>query len=176
MKRTKTVFLLFMFVISLCAVTAQPVQSQTVGAVYILSDGTIESSVNATVPIQQDGNVYTFTANLVVTTLLVQRSHITIDGAGFTLSGQGDNGIDLSYASNVTVKNVQLAGMFFHGIYISGTSYHTVTGCTIVNNGNGISLYSTTYNDITDNILTGNDIGLDLLSSSGNLFRNNQLD
>ncbi len=176
MKKTKTVFLLLMFVISLCAVNVQPAQSQTVGAVYILSDGTVQSSVNATVPIQQDGNVYTFTDDLVVTTFLVQRSHVTIDGAGFILSGQGDSGIDLSYASNVTIKNVYLAGLFFDGVYISGTSYHTVTGCTIENNGNGINLYSTTYNNITGNTIRGNDIGIVLTESSGNIFRNNQLD
>lgn len=176
MKKTKTAFLLLMLVISLCAVTAQPAQSQTVGAIYILSDGTVESAVNATVPIQQDDNVYTFTDNFLVTAFVVQRSHVTIDGAGFVLSGQGERGIDLSYASNVTIKNVQLAGMFFYGIYISGTSYHTITGCTIANNGNGITLLDTTYNEITDNVITDNDIGLDLMGSSGNLFRNNQLD
>jgi parallel beta-helix repeat protein len=176
MKKTKATFLLFMFVISLCVVNVQPAQSQTVGAVYILSDGTVYSSVNATLPIQQDGEVYTLTDDLLCTTFGVQRSHVTIDGAGFILSGQGDIGIDLSYASNVTIKDVYLAGMFIYGVYISESSHHTITGCTIESNGNGISLYSTTSNNITGNIVRGNDVGFDLMDSSGNLFRDNQLD
>ena len=176
MKKTKTAFLLFMFVLSLCAVNVQPAQSQSLGAVYILSDGTIYSTANVTVPIQQDGLVYTFTGDLPVTTFGIQRSNVVIDGAGFTLAGQGDIGIDLSYAGNVTIKNVQLAGMFLDGIYILETSSHTITGCTIESNGNGIGFYATTYNNITGNIIKGNDVGIYLLESSNNLFRNNQLD
>ena len=87
MKKTMTALLLCMFVVSLCAVNVQPARSQTLGAVYILSDGTVYSTANVTVPIQQDGAVYTFTDDLAVSTFGVQRSSIIIDGAGFTLSG-----------------------------------------------------------------------------------------
>jgi parallel beta-helix repeat protein len=176
MKKSKVAFLLFLCVISLCVVTAQPVKSQSLGAVYILSDGTVQSSINATVPIQQDGDVYTFTDNLIVTTFVVQRSGVTIDGAGFALEGEGQIGIDLSSVNTVTIENVQLNGKFFFGIYISESSYNTVTGCTIASNGNGISLYSSIQNTITGNIIIGNDIGLDLMESSDNVFRNNRLD
>jgi len=176
MKKNKAAFLMFVCVVSLCVVAAQPVQSQTLGAVYILSDGTVQSSINATVPIQQNGNVYTFTADLVVYTFVVQKSGVTIDGAGFSLSGEGERGIDLSSANSVTVKDVELTGMFVDGIYVSGTSYHTITGCTILNNGDGISLYSSTQNNVTDNDILSNDIGIDLMQSANNLFRNNRLD
>ena len=176
MKKTKTAFFLFMCVISLWAISAQPAQSQTVGAVYILSDGTVQSSVNATLPIQQDGNEYTFTDNLIVTAFVIQRNHVTIDGAGFVLSGQVDRGIDLSFASNVTVKNVQLAGLFIDAVYISGSSSHTITGCTIENNGNGITFLDTAYNNIVGNFIRDNDIGLNLIDASNNVFRSNQLD
>ena len=162
--------------VSLCVVAAQPVKSQTLGAVYILSDGTVESSENATVPLQQDGDVYTFTDDIVVSVFVVQRSGVTVDGAGFDLQGEGEKGIDLSYASSVTIKNVQLTGMFYDGVYISETSNHEITGCTISNNGNGISVYRSSNNNITGNTIQNNDIGIDLVESSNNLFRNNQLD
>jgi parallel beta-helix repeat protein len=165
-----------MFVVSLCAVNVQPAQSQSLGTVYIDTDGTVYSTANVTVPIQQDGTVYTFTDDLVVSAFGVLRSNIVVDGAGFTLSGSGEAGIDLSYAYNVTIKDVYLAGMFLDGIYISESSSHTITGCTIESNGNGISLYNTAYNNITGNIIRGNDVGIYLLESSDNLFRNNQLD
>ncbi len=176
MKKIMTAFLLCMFVVSLCAVNVQPAQSQSLGAVYIDSDGTVYSTANVTVPIQQDGTVYTFTDDLVVSAFGVLRSNIVVDGAGFTLSGSGEAGIDLSYANNVTIEDVYLAGMFLDGIYLSESSSHTITDCTIESNGNGISLYDTSYNNITGNIIRGNDVGIYLLESSNNLFRDNQLD
>jgi len=177
MKESKVAFLVFLCVISLCAVTTQPVKSQDSDqSVYILSDGSVYSSTNATVPIQQDGNVYTFTDNLVVYAFLVQCSGVTIDGAGFTLEGEGETGIELSSVNTVTIKNVQLKGWFQYGIYISESSYNTITGNTIKNNGNGISIYNSTQNTITDNIITDNEIGLDLMYSSDNVFRNNRMD
>lgn len=176
MKKTKAAFLLFLCMVSLCVVAAQPVKSQTLGSVYILSDGTVQSSLNATVPLQQDGDMYTFTADLVVSTFLVQRSGVTIDGAGFALQGEGERGIDLSYANSVTIKNVQMNGIFYTGIYISGTSNHKVTDCTIANNGNGISVHGSANNNITGNTIIANDVGFDLMESSDNVFRNNRLD
>ena len=176
MNTSKVMVLVVLTIISLCAVNTQPVKSQNLGAVYILSDGSVYSPTNATVPIQQDGDVYTFTDDLVVSTFVVQRSGVTIDGAGFALEGEGEIGIDLSSVNSVTIENIQLNGMFVCGIYISESSYNTVTGCTIKRNGNGISLYSSTHNNITDNIITGNDIGFDLMQTSDNVFRNNRLD
>jgi len=178
MKESKVAFLVFLCVISLCAVTTQPVKSQDSDqSVYILSDGSVYSSTNATVPIQQDGNVYTFTDNLVVYAFLVQCSGVTIDGAGFTLEGEGgETGIELSSVNTVTIKNVQLKGWFQYGIYISESSYNTITGNTITDNEYGISIYNSTQNTITDNIITDNERGLELMYSSDNVFRNNQMD
>jgi parallel beta-helix repeat protein len=173
MKKIKAAFLLFMFAVSLCVVTAPSVKSQTMGTVYISSDGTVQSSANVTVPIQQDGDVYTFTGDLDVSAFVVQRSSITIDGAGFALGGGGDVGIYLS-VSDVTIENVQLTGIFFDGVYLVG-SYNTVVGCTISNNGNGISVYGSN-NNITGNSIIGNEIGFNLVNCSSNLFRNNHLD
>lgn len=176
MKKSKVSFLVFLVVLSLFSV-AIPVKSQEITeSVYILGDGSIYSSTNATVPIQRDGNVYTFTGNLLVYTFVVQRSGITIDGAGYAIEGMGERGIDLTSVNDVTIKNVKLNGEFIFGIYIWESSYNTIIGNTIKNNGSGILIYNSTQNTITDNIITDNPIGLDLRLTSENVFRNNNLD
>ena len=62
-----------------CAVSIQQVKSQEGTIVYILSDGSIDSS-GVAVPIQRDGDVYTFTDNMDYP-LVVQCNNVTIDGA-----------------------------------------------------------------------------------------------
>jgi parallel beta-helix repeat protein len=175
MKESKVAFLVFLCVISLCAVAAQPVKSQDISTVYILSDGSIYSSTNATVPIQQDGNVYTFTDDILVYSFVIQRSNVIVDGAGFTLGGDGEIGIDISSVNTVTIRNVQLEGMFFYGMCISESSYITITGNTVKNNGNGIVFDNSTQNTVSDNIIEDNEIGIDLRYSPDNMFRNNRM-
>jgi len=175
MKESKVAFLVFLCVISLCAVAAQPVKSQDISTVYILSDGSVYSSTNATVPIQQDGNVYTFTDDILVYSFVIQRSNIIIDGAGFTLAGEGNIGIDLTSMNKVTVKNVTLSGGFYYGIYLLQSSDITLTGNNIKDNGSGIIVYNSTQNTISGNNITNNDIGIELISSPDNVFRDNSL-
>jgi parallel beta-helix repeat protein len=79
-----------------------------------------------------------------VYTFVVQRGGITIDGAGFALNGAGEIGIELRSINDVTIKDVQLNGMFYYGIYIMESSYNAITGNTIKNNGNGIIFYNST--------------------------------
>ena len=114
MKATKIVFLVFLSLLSLCLVSIQPVTSQAMAVIYITSDGSVNPD---DVPIQRVGDVYTFTDNIVGYTLVVQRDNIEIDGGGYTLSGQGGVGIDLSSRSNVIVKNMQIGG-FFQAIFL----------------------------------------------------------
>jgi hypothetical protein len=57
------------------------------GAIHIKADG----NVDGTNLIQHDGNVYTFTANIDnAYGIIVEKDNITIDGAGYTLQGSGD--------------------------------------------------------------------------------------
>jgi hypothetical protein len=100
--------------------------------VVILADGSVEG----TDKIKQSCNVYTFTGDI-SGPILVQKSGITIDGAGYTLKG-GD--IDLrqgsGYASkcydNVVVRNVRFDNC---GIYASSDNNNFInnkfTGGTI---------------------------------------------
>jgi len=176
MRESKVAFLVFLCVISLCAVAAQPVKSQDINTVYILNDGSVYSSTNATVPIQQDGNVYTFTDDILAYSFVIQRSNIIIDGKGFTIAGEGNIGIDLMSMSNVTIKDVQLSGGFYYGIYLLESSDITLTGNTIENSGSGIFIYNSTQNTISGNSITKNGIGIELRSAPDNIFRDNSLD
>jgi len=175
MKISKVVFLVFLCLTALCAVNTQQVKSQDTKIFYILGDGSVYSSTNDTVPIQQEGNVYTFTDDIFVTSFVVQRSSIIIDGAGFNFAGDGDRGIDVSYVNGVTIKNVNMMGGFYYGIYVLESSGTTITNNTITGNYEGISLYNSTQNTVSGNSITNNQIGIDLLSAPDNVFRDNSL-
>lgn len=176
LKTNKVVFLIFLCLIGLFSINIQGVQSQEeTEFIYILSDGNVISSTNATVPIQQDGNTYTFTDNIFVTSLVIQRSNIIIDGAGFNLVGQGDAGIDLSFMNGVTIKNLNVLGSFYYGIYLAESSGITVSDSNIKGNGDGIFIYNSTLNTISGNSITGNQIGIELRSAPNNVFRDNML-
>ncbi len=171
MKGSKVMFLVFLSFLSLCVVSFQPVTSQVTGFIYIASDGTVNPD---TAPIQRVGDVYTFTDNIVGYSLVVQRDNIEIDGASYSLSGQGGIGIDLSYRSNVIVKNMQIGG-FFEAIFLWNSMSNTITGNTFVSNAYCIFLIESSQNTITGNTLTNNEYGIAFESSTNNIARNNSL-
>jgi len=173
-KTSKVLFLVALTVISLCAVNTQPVNSQTSGIIYILSDGSVVASTNITVPIQRDGNTYTFTDNIEYYYLSVQCDNVVIDGAGHSLAGQGEVGVDLSSRSNVTLKNLQI-GSTFYAIYLDGASKNTISGNTLAYNSYGIYLSGGSQNTIAGNTITNNAIGINVMSSSKNMLRDNQM-
>src|SRR3990170_952015 len=75
-----------------CGILVQPVKSQFLGSVYISDDG----SVVGTNTIQRNGDIYTLTANI-SGGIQVQKSNILIDGAGYTVQGNGaGKGLDLT--------------------------------------------------------------------------------
>jgi parallel beta-helix repeat protein len=151
--------------------------------IYILSDGNVEG----TNKIRQDGNIYTFSGNIVSQSIVVERDNIVIDGAGYTLNGTGAyhrEGIDLSDRNSVTIKNMQICG-FEYGIYLQSSSRNTIYGNNIIANGfAGIKLASFTIdsvvvgcslNSIYDNNITGNSGGGISLNTSpqNNIHSNN---
>jgi len=170
---SKVMFLVVLTIISLCAVNTQPVKSQSSeGIIYIQSDGSVVTSTNETASIQRVGNVYTFTDDIYNYYIDVECSNIVVDGAGYSLISGLDVGIDLSYANNVTIKNVQI-GSAFYGIYLFDATGNTISGNTFAYNGYGISIYAGSQNTIIGNNITNNDMGIDLESSSNNILRDN---
>jgi parallel beta-helix repeat protein len=175
MKTSKVMFIVFLIVISLCIVDTQSVKSQDHGIIYIASDGSIYTSTNLTVPIEPAGNVYTFTDNIENYYLVVQRDNVVVDGAGYTLAGQGEVGIDLSYRNNVTIKNIKI-GSTLYGIYLWNASMNTISGNTLTYNGYGIYLIGSSQNTLVGNILTNNNVGINIMESSNNILRDNNMD
>ena len=134
---------------------------------YIRDDGSVEGTITT---IETADNVtYTFTDNI-NGTILVERNNIVIDGAGYTLRGEGgldEVGIRLSGITNVTIQNTQIVN-FDVGVYIYAySSNNTVIGNTLTNNDFAIELDVSSYNTISENILADNDNGIWLDSVIG---------
>jgi parallel beta-helix repeat protein len=159
----------------------QQVRGQWTGEVTIRADGSINPS---DAPIITGDNItYTLTGNITAYRssgartigITVERNNVIINGAGFTLYGDGSYqsaGIELQTRSNVTVKNVEITNFDF-GIYMSSSS-----GCVITHNklvaGGAIFLSESNYNNITSNIILRNKpCGIHITSSSGNIIKEN---
>jgi parallel beta-helix repeat protein len=110
--------------------TANPIPPPQLPHIYIRSDGSIEPS-NAL--IERVGETFFFTENILDFEIEVQRDNITIDGSDHILQGKGAYGIDLTGRSNVTVKNVEIAG-FYEAIRVFSCSNVTITGNKIRSN------------------------------------------
>jgi len=159
--------------------------------IFIQSDGSVNPP---NVAIQRNGDTYTFIGN-VYDPILVQKSGITIDGAGYSLIGPlnetqrqaqqilgvGPNatitvpyviGIDFDESvSGVTIKNLNV-NWFSIGIYIR-TANNTLIGNSASNNIVGV-LLSGSGNNISMNYIKNNRQGLffgfeQVNGSSGNI-------
>jgi parallel beta-helix repeat protein len=128
-------------------------------SIYIRDDGSVEGT---TTIVSGDNVTYTFIDNN-NGTVLIERNNIIIDGAGYTLRGEGglnEVGIRLSGITNVTIRNTQIVN-FNVGVYIYAySSNNTVTENTFVDNRFGVELDVSYYNTISENILTNNENGI----------------
>jgi len=179
--------------------------------IYIRADGSVDPS---DAPISTADKVtYTLTDNIVgdvpfgSSAVVVERDNIVVDGAGYTIQGtvaSDSKGIDLSYRSNVTIKNMQIKAFYysiyfdsslnntvsgnnltangFYGICLSESSGNTVSGNNVTNNGRyGIWLDHSPNNSIVGNSITDNEYGIYLHIASnfniisGNNIKNNSL-
>jgi parallel beta-helix repeat protein len=149
---------------------AKPASSQVqLETIFILPDGTVNPS---NVPIQNNGNFYTFTDN-VYDPILVQKSNVTIDGAGYSLIGPLTEAERKSEPVLGTGPNTTLPP------YIIGLDCDkTVSGLTIknlnVNNFNVGVYIRTTRNTLIDNAVSANTVGV-LLSGSANKINRNYI-
>jgi parallel beta-helix repeat protein len=127
-KTLLTVALMSALLFSGVAGTFQPAESQSVSRdIDITPEGTILDA-NPVTPIQQNGNVYTFTGN-VLGRLDIQKSNIVVDGAGYSLIkgdldfainvGTGVDVPELVGVNSVTIMNLQIVG-FNYGIALGG--------------------------------------------------------
>ena len=176
MKSVKGLFLVCLCAVALCAVSVPMVNAQEDNIIYILNDGSFYSTTGTGVNITVSGNVYTINQDLAGIALVVQYPNAVIDGNGHTLSGGSEAGIELSYASGVTIRNFNIVGSYFYGVLMIESSGVTVEDCSISGNIRGLYVYNSTGSTFTGNSIINNEIGMDIQVSTGNTFRNNNFD
>lgn len=118
--------------------------------------------------------------------LVVGADNITIDLAGYTLSGTPEAGegpgIDIGDHTGVTVRNGTVT-RFDTGVAVQGGSGNTVTGMTLMANrgggdfGEGVLIFAGTANTVSANRVQDNGPygGVSLLVASHNVVTGNQI-
>lgn len=171
-----TMLMLLLIVGSISAVHFLSVKA-TPGTIYIRPDGSVEG----TDKIQRDGDVYTFTDDIIDDEIVIERSNIIIDGAAHILqeSDRTGSGFFGAGINNVTIKNANIQG-FYVGINFTSASNNTIFGNSIINNTLGILLcWSSNNNSIYVNNIIGNEYGIWLLGdlvnspSTNSIYGNN---
>jgi hypothetical protein len=184
-KRVLTAFIISALLFSAVAGTmfanlaeADPIPAPTILQMYIRSDGIVEPS---TAPIQRTGNIYTFKSALTNSSIEVQCDNIIIDGAGFTLQGNGQHwntGITLTNRSNVIIKNIDIKD-YWKSITLTESSNIIIYHNSMLTAWN-IILDSSTDNQIVGNNITAQETGYGYCitfdhNSSSNLITGNNL-
>jgi len=179
-------FVFFILLISMIGMTPKICKVRASGTIYIRADGSIDHpTANITTA---DNITYNFTDNN-YDEIVVERDNIVIDGVGYTLEGPGAGiGIDLPDRSNVTITNVwiedfstgvylnnslqchiianSITGNADRGIWLAYSSYNSIVGNLVRNNGKGIQVYDySDFNTITNNDISLSDIAVDFQRS-----------
>jgi parallel beta-helix repeat protein len=183
MRKGVVAMLALLFITAASLLVVEPVFPSTdiPGAIIITEDGSVEGTNR----IQRVGNVYTFTGDIdisgeyVYSGIQVLRDNIVIDGAHHTLKTQdaGNNGIDLSERTEVTVKNLVIRG-FKQGIFLEGASGNTILRNEIIGfKGEGpygvptgiwVSSYSNNNRIEANNVTSNIDYGILVQAASTN--------
>jgi len=152
-------------------------EAQFTGSVFINPDG----SVTGTSSIQRNGDVYRLTGNI-SGGIQVQKSNIVIDGAGYTLWGNGESsrrGIDLSNdrgsdpsrpeITNVTIQDLRIVS-FDEGIENVNTDNNIIIGNFVANCATaGINIIGSPNNVlIKNNTFANNGVAISLAYTGGN--------
>ncbi|MGD0159364.1 MAG: NosD domain-containing protein [Candidatus Bathyarchaeia archaeon] len=181
MNRVVLVLVAILFLLSVSSITGLIQVAKADGAtITINADGSISPS---TAPIYTADNItYTLTRNITSSSdgIDVERDSIILDGAGFTVQGEGTgNGIDLSNTSSVTIENTNVANFNLYeldyGIYLENSSNASINGNNITNNYEGIYLDSSSNASVTGNNITADTYGIGLDSSSNNNISGNNI-
>lgn len=149
--------------------------NQSAIPISIKADGSIDPS-NA--PVQRNGDVYTLTANVAGfgDGIIIEKDHVTLNGAGHLLRGNGGYGagIELFARNNITIENATVEN-YMYGMRLEQSAHCVVFHCSVKNNTHGIFLLSSTYNNIEENDVMTNYDGISLMSFSNNnsIIRNN---
>jgi parallel beta-helix repeat protein len=167
-KRTASAIILIVLLNSLpiFALNIRPVKAEG-GTIYIRADGSIDPP---TAPIQQNVDIYTLTGDIAS-----NADGIIIDGAGYTVQGNGalGKGFILEGRSHVTIKNAEITN-FPYGIWLWNCSSNSIYGNNVANNSWGILLNFSSNNTLSGNNVANN-YGIGLGSSSNNTLSGNNV-
>ena len=158
--------------VSISVVVFRPQIAEAGSTIYIRADGSVDPSYAQISSI--DNVTYTFMGNI-DDSIMVERSHVIIDGAGYTLDGFGGWGIGIIIqyvVHNVTTQNVKITG-FGTGISIINSWANIVSGNYITNNANGIFAHAVSNTTFTENNIICNVCGIWLENCSDNRFYHN---
>lgn len=148
---------------------------------YIRANGTVEPYTEL---IQRDGDIYTFKGDI-EGTIVVEKSNVTVDGAGYTLHGPGpaepgsvrySYGVKMENIVYVTVKNFLLDSYDF-GIWQEDCTNNVITENAITNSGvRGVYLRGDSFSNIvSNNVITTADMGIALDPNGENTISENTI-
>ena len=158
-------------------------EADATATIYIRADGSIEG----TDKINRDGDIYTLTGNI-PSGIRVQKSYIIVDGAGYTLQGDGEihgpadiRGMELEIVEckNVTIENLKIKE-FTRGIRLTDSSDCLIYQNILANNSIGIEMgyvdesYSNN-NTVSGNLIKENNAGIRLIYGSSNTMSENNI-
>lgn len=158
-------------IIGLLSITCIAVKAQRVkasGTIYIRADGSVEG----TDKIQRDEDIYTFT-NDIYDKIVVERSHIIIDGNGYTLVEPSPNygyGFTLVNLSYVTITRTRIRH-YLTSILVD-SSHHINISENDIQRGS-VRLRKSSYSTISRNNLT--DCGIQISGSNHNYICGNYI-
>jgi len=169
-QRIATFAILALLVLSLLFMnTAEPSAARPM--VIIKSDGSIDPSTS---PIQRNGDVYTFTGN-VYAEIVVQKSNVVIDGAGYTLQGPYNGTYESAFVIGEGPNQVSNDTEVPYSIGVD-LAFPSVVGLTVENlniKNFSIGMYIwTTNNTLTENAITDSIVGILLSGSNNRITRN----
>lgn len=144
------------------------------GTIYIRSDGSVDPS---SAPISRNGNIYTLTATINGSGIVIQRDNVILDGAGHILQGGGNgNGAAFLYRNNVTIRNMKVVD-FSYGIWFNHCTNSGVSGNNVTKNTYGVVFSNSSSSDsISGNSILLNAEGIQLTDAgSGNIVSGNSV-
>jgi len=181
-KKSASVLVLLLFLSFVLVFIPQIGVVTAESTIYVRADGSVEG----TDKIQRNGDLYTFTENIFVG-IQIQRSNIVVDGAGYTLQGDGKihgptdirgMGLEIVECKNVTIRNLNIKE-FTRGIRFTNSFDCNIYQNSLTNNSIGIEMgyadesYSNN-NTISGNIINENDnAGIRLIHGSSNTISGN---
>ncbi len=158
--------------VSMSVVVFRPQVVEADSTIYIRADGSVDPSYSLISSV--DNVTYTFLGNI-NDSIMVEKSHVVIDGAGYTLDGLGSwgTGIIIQYvAHNVTAQNLKITG-FGNGISIINSWDNIISGNNITNNGYGVFAQAAFNTTFTENNIVSNVCGIWLENCSNNRLYHN---